>query len=376
MSLVTSLRARAAFRARLHAIPLRIGVTGIRGKSSLVVAVEEELRRRGYRTYAKQTGEQPRSIVDGVVHPIARPDHAPALLEETMRELNRWWTDDLDVAILENQAITPYTMRAFNALYCRPHVVLLTNIRRDHLGDLGTTPTKQARAFARSVPEGATLISAVSDPALVTILKRETAKRRVRLVSAATTDPDEAPPGAENVALLDALLREVDGDGLGASEIARRMNELTQRFSWQPSSIADVVWFPGAGINDVDSTLLVQHHLQREEALPVSYVAVFRDDRRDRTATFTRFFAEQLADEACERVYLAGPAARVVALRLRRWRDRVRVFPDGAETVDEVLATIGRECRGQAVLTVANAVPPLARALADALEHGPALQLA
>lgn len=353
-------RHRWGFNRLLEDIPLRISVSGIRGKSSLVKWCEEEYRARGFRTYAKQTGTDPISIKDGVAHPIPRNGRKGALLEENLRELKKYWP--MDVAVLENQAITPYTMRVFNHRFCRPHYLLVTNVRRDHQGDIARTLPLSAKAFASSAPPGCTLISGEPNPEIAGILRAEAEAVGARFLDAAPRGGPH-PPAYESLTILDALLRESTGRGLDPATMARRRARFLDFFRWRPSALPGVSWFHGAEINDIDSSLTIHRFLQHRRRLPTSFIAYFRADRRDRSASFVEFLRQGFEQGWCERAYIAGGGSRVVARHLRAWRERVRWYPDDVSEVPRLLADVARECRGEAVMTIVNAVPPFPRAV-------------
>jgi len=73
-------------------------------------------------------------------------------LYENERELARF--DSIDVAIVENQGIRPYTTRLVNEQFVDPDLVFLTNVREDHLDTLGRDRTQIARSLTRAVPQG------------------------------------------------------------------------------------------------------------------------------------------------------------------------------------------------------------------------------
>lgn len=354
------LRGRSGFRSLLESLDLRVGVTGIRGKSSLTRMLDRALRARGWTTYAKVTGTEPVSYADGTPHPIERD--GPVMLDETMWEMKRWWP--YEAAVVENQAIGPYTMRSFNELFLRPTHILVTNVRRDHQGDIARSREGIARAFGRSVYPEATVLLGEPDPDLRAILREEAEARGAHVVEA--SPPSEAYiPALESVTLLDALLEEVTGSGLDAETWTDHVADLQRTFRWKPSSRDGLRWFHGAEINDVDSTLIVLDHLFSQDPRPITFVAYFRQDRRDRTASFVPFLRREIRRGRTNRVYLAGDGAETVARRLNA-PDIVDVVPDDPSLVPALVDWIARERAGR-VMTLANAAPPFPKALAAEL---------
>lgn len=359
-------RGVTGYRRMLDDVPLRIAVTGTRGKSGLVVMLERELRARGLATYAKITGYDPISIVDGERHDIVRAGRPGAVLHETMWELKRWWGGGYDAVVLENQATSEYTMRVFNQAFARPGHLLIPNVRRDHLAELGRSLEVHARAFVRAAPHGTTIVSAEPDARLKTIMAEATERIGGRFIDVAP-DPEELPPGFGRPLLVDATLRDIGLEGLGPARLEVERQRLAETYAWRPSAFEGLDWFDGAGINDVDSTAAVLRWMQQRDARRVALFAYFREDRADRTETFRDLFRVALADGTVERVYVSGARAAVVARQLRSFGDRVRVVPDDVSEAIATVRAIAEDCRGGAIMTVANAVPPFSRAVSSVL---------
>jgi hypothetical protein len=354
------LRGRGAgYRRMLEDISLRVAVDGIRGKSSLTKAVDDELRRRGLTTYAKETGTDPISYDDGTPHPIDRRGE-DVTLDETVWEMKSYFP--YQAAVVENQAIGGYTMRFFNRRILDPHYLLVTNVRRDHQGDIHRDLEGIARAFGRAANPGSTLICGERRPELRGIVREEATDRGARFV-AADVPEDDYVPGLETLAILDALLDDAFDDGLSADRRQRERYHLEQRFSWRDASRPGLRWFPAAEVNDVDSTQAILDHLLDQRDVPVTFVAYFRPDRRDRTASFVPFLRRHLEDGTAEGAYLAGAGAEVVQRRLSDLGDRATVVeadPDRAETIVD---QIHDSSQAGHVMTVGNAVPPFPRAI-------------
>lgn len=360
-------RGRRGYTRMLDAVPLRISVSGTRGKSGLTTTLEQQLRRRGYATFAKQTGTDPVSISRGERHPIDRPARGGALFDENIWELKRFWQDGFDALILENQAISGYTMRVFNTRFCKPHYLLITNVRRDHFEDLGSNMYLHPAAFGRSAAPGTTVISGELDEDRAYLLRREVESVGGRFLDAAPRRGGPHPPGFESVTITDALLRDATGDGLTSEEVTEARDALDARFAWGPSALPGISWFHGAEINDVDSTRAIHEYLQHKKQLPTTFVACFRPDRRGRTDTFASYLREELTAGKVHKVFLAGHGAQHVLRLLRPWRDQVECVEDDPATLDDFLDRLADEAAGGAIMTVANAVPPFPRAVAKAL---------
>lgn len=367
-SLPSRFRGRGeGYRRMLDAVKVRVSVSGIRGKSGLTMLLEKAFRERGYATYAKQTGTDPVSYKDGVAHPIDRRGKK-VKLDETMWEMKRF--SPYDVAIVENQAITEYTMRVFNRCLVRPHFLVFTNIRRDHQGDIARTLPGLARSFGASANRGSTVVSGEQRPELNDILRHHAEAQGASFVDVSVAD-EEYVPGIESVAIVDKVLELATGEGLSGAAFEERLTGLRRHFRWWPSSRPGIRWFHGGEINDIDSTAAIRRYLARDEPGPVTYVAYFRADRRDRTASFVGYLQEALGTGDADRAYVAGPGAGLVARRLSSCGGPVTLLPDDPHRVPEFVDRVARESEGGRVMTIVNAVPPFPKAFAREMSLDP-----
>ncbi|PSP96954.1 hypothetical protein BRC94_11375 [Halobacteriales archaeon QS_5_70_17] len=143
---LSALLPRLAHRRRLASVDTKTVVSGTRGKSSLARWLYEILHDRGHDAYAKVTGNRPHSLYDGERRDIERGNRVT--LYENARELRKYTPDDQ--MILENQAVTSHTTRAVNRFFARADVVVLSNIREDHLSTLGTVREMEAEIERRA----------------------------------------------------------------------------------------------------------------------------------------------------------------------------------------------------------------------------------
>lgn len=337
---------------------------GTRGKSGLVERLAQMLEGRELSTYAKVTGTDPVSYKDGVAHPILR-DEGPVQLEETLWELAHF--APADVAIVENQAIGPYTMRVFNRRFLDPDVILVTNLRRDHQSELGDDLESIARANGQAVSPGSLVLCGEPRAQAREPFLEEASEAGATAIDAAPTDGISVP-GREVLPLIDHALSHLCGRGLTHGERSQLESELRETFRWHESSREGLVWFHGAEMNDVDSTAETLAYLQRDQTLPVTFVAYLRKDRRARTKAFRGFLQDVLDAGGAEKVYLVGHGAQALTRRLQAPEARVEVVPDEPDRVPHLVDRIQKESLSGRVMTIANAVPPFPRRLAEELE--------
>jgi len=148
---------RIGLEKRRRAIRLRVAVTGTRGKSSVTRLVASVLREAGYKTLAKTTGSKPMLILpDGTEKDIQRAGR-PSILEQK-KILKLAARMGVEAIVCEMMSIKPECLRAESRQFLRPHVLLITNVRLDHVEDMGGTKPAIAKSMAEAVSGGSTVL--------------------------------------------------------------------------------------------------------------------------------------------------------------------------------------------------------------------------
>ena len=140
----------------IRSIPLRICVTGTRGKSSVVRLIASSLREAGFTVLARTTGSKPVIIFpDGEEKEIKRRG-SPSILEgkKVLREGAKLQAQAL---VLELMSIHPECGYSESVQMFKPHILVITNIRLDHLAQMGSSKEDIACSFASSVPRESTV---------------------------------------------------------------------------------------------------------------------------------------------------------------------------------------------------------------------------
>ena len=143
----------------LLAVPLRIHVNGTRGKSSVTRLIAAGLREGGKRTFAKTTGTAPRVIdaegMDRIIHRLRRPS-----IGEQIRLLNYFAKEEPDAVVMECMAVQPQYQWISEHQMVRSHIGVITNVRPDHLEEMGPTKEDVAYSLCNTVPVKGTLVTA------------------------------------------------------------------------------------------------------------------------------------------------------------------------------------------------------------------------
>ena len=164
-------------RRKVDAVPLRICVTGTRGKSSVTRLIAAALRGSGKTVLARTTGAKPILIFpDGSEEEIQR--RALPTILEGKKILQAGANLDVDVCVVELMGIHPEAIYVESQKIFKPHILVLTNVRLDHMDQMGSTKDNIAFSLAGAIPEGGTIIVPEKElyPAIQRIAESKNAK--------------------------------------------------------------------------------------------------------------------------------------------------------------------------------------------------------
>lgn len=190
--LVYLLVERLLLERKISQIPLRICVTGTRGKSSIVRLIAACLRDAQIPVLAKTTGSKPCLIFpDGSEMEIKRRGN-PTILEGK-KILKTASHAGVQAVVLEMMSIRPEFLQTEVIRMMKPHVFVITNVRMDHVDDIGSTRKEIARCFASAIPEKSTVI--VPEEEFYPIFQRKAEKAKARMILV----PQKLPFGEGNL---------------------------------------------------------------------------------------------------------------------------------------------------------------------------------
>lgn len=132
------------------AAPLRVLVTGSRGKSSIVRLLHAAFTAAGHEAWARITGVVPRELGPTGVRTLERA--AGAHVAEM-----RWWLqrlpDSATAVVLENSAIAP-DLQSLAVQWLQPQLTVFSSAVPDHQEAWGSGPAAAAKALAQGIPLG------------------------------------------------------------------------------------------------------------------------------------------------------------------------------------------------------------------------------
>jgi len=313
-------------------VPRRIAVTGSRGKSGVTRLVAAGLRASGARVLAKTTGSKPVLILpDGSERVIARAGGAS--IREQVRLVALAAELGADTLVAEMMSIGPECLRVESRRILRPGMLALTNVRLDHLDDMGRDKDAIARTLASAVPDGADVFvpeeevrEAFSGAARSAGARLHRVTRAERREGTGEGIPERLPPGEfePNIRLARAVLgalsvdREAADRGIaGAAPDAGSLRIRRGLFGRPPRPATCVSLFAA---NEPESSAAalaeVLGYIPRA-GRPLVGLLALREDRGDRTLQWVRAAGEGFFRDFAA-VVLVGPPARPALRRIRR----------------------------------------------------------
>ncbi len=342
-------------RRRLRQIPVRIHVSGTRGKSSVTRLLAAGLRKAGRRTCAKTTGTLPRMILpDAEEIPVFRPQGAN-IIEQT-RIVSLATALEAEAFVVECMALKPELHWLSEDKLVRATHGVITNCRADHLDVMGPTEQDVARAMAGMIPIDGTLFTA--EKRHLAILEAAARDRGTKLV--AVTDEDRAAVSPADLARF-SYTEHVDNVALSLKVLASLgvSREVALEGMWRakpdPGALTEhrlnffgrrIMFINGFAANDPESSAQVWE-MAKARHPDISHRIVVFNLRVDRVSRTTQLARDVSFWHDADAVVLMGTGSYQfarVALRDTNQRHRF-VYADAArieDTFEQILGACGK----------------------------------
>lgn len=341
---------RRRHNKNLRSIDIRINVNGIRGKSSVTRLIAGALRTQAHwNAIAKTTGTAAMFIYPGGREvPIKRPHGVVNVIEQ--KDIIRKAVDlDARAFVVECMAVMPELQELNQEVLLQANIVVITNVREDHLEEMGPTLEDIARSLSRSMPVGGICVTAEHE--YWEVLQEEADKRNCELVYA---DPSSVTNEEmswfsyitfkDNVAcaLVVAEIVGIDRSIALAGMVAAQPDPGVLRVDeWEYNEKAFRVANLFAA-NDPNSTMMNLRLLQQRRYIgdDLSVIINCRPDRVERNGQMGALVE---AIDPCH-VFLMGTPTRSALLQIpEHLRDRVinlEKVADGQDTLERIVQAL------------------------------------
>lgn len=136
-----------------------IHVNGIRGKSTTSRLIDAGLRDSGYKVFTKITGTSPRVIntlgEEKEINRKGKPN-----IKEQIKAIRWAAKEKADILILECMAVNPILQYICENSILKADITVITNVREDHLDEMGNTLDKIATSLANTIPTNGAFFTA------------------------------------------------------------------------------------------------------------------------------------------------------------------------------------------------------------------------
>ena len=290
-------RALASFRYVIH-------VNGIRGKTGVCRLIDAHLRGAGYRVFTKTTGSTPCYIdTQGVEHEIRRLGNAN--IGEQLAMIRRAHREQAEVLILECMAVQPELQSVAQEQMVRGNLNVITNVRYDHVFEMGESLEEIAASLAHTVPENGMLFT--SDEAFYPYFREVARKKNTEVILCR----EGQYALTENEAIACALGRAI---GIPEEDFPKHISCYKEDFGAHRMYEREEGRFLNLfSANDPQSTKKLLD-LFYDDTSDVVLLYNNRTDRPDRLLLFLRHFFPAVK---CRKIIVMGES-RSLALRLLR----------------------------------------------------------
>ncbi|MFP7484439.1 poly-gamma-glutamate synthase PgsB [Priestia filamentosa] len=348
---------------RIHAVPIRVNINGIRGKSTVTRLVTGVVKEAGYRTIGKTTGTSARMIYwhTSEEEPIKRRLEGPNIGEQR-RVMKKIEDLEPDALICECMAVQPDYQITFQNQLLQANVGVIVNVLEDHMDVMGPTLDEVAQAFLAAIPYNGHLVT-IESPYL-DYFKEEAKKRNSEVIVADNSKITEEYlrkfdymvfPDNASIALAVAEALGIDEETAMAGMLNAQPDPGAMRIVRFGEDEENQAFFVnGFAANDASSTLKIWERVS-ELGYSTNHPIVImncRDDRVDRTIQFAEDVLPYIPSEIV--IAIGGTTSPISDAYERGDLDTNQYFDLEGYSTEEIIEELKPYLKGRVVYGVGN----------------------
>ena len=337
-----------AHKKHVNALPIRVNVNGIRGKSTVTRLITGIIKEAGYKTIGKTTGTSARLIYWDTPEeePIKRRPEGPNIHEQKM-VMKRAAEMGAEALVSECMAVNPDYQIVFQEKLVQANIGVIVNVLEDHMDVMGPTLDNVAEAFTATIPYHGHLI--ISEGPYVDYFKKEAAKRNTKVIVADNSKISESylrkfdymifPENASlSLAVSEAL--GIDEETAYRGMLNAHPDPGAMRIKQIKQGKSTGYFVNGFAANDPASTINIW---KRVESLgyPTKYPIILMNCREDRVDRTIQFADDVLPHLPIDTLVLIGEKADPIKNAVKSGRLKVNQMLDlQGKSTDEIYETL------------------------------------
>lgn len=286
-----------------------IHVNGIRGKSTVTRLIDAGLRECGFNVFSKTTGTVPTMInVNNEDVKVIR--HGNSNIREQLKMIRYATKQNAQVLVLECMAVNPELQKICEEKILNADVTVITNVRPDHILDMGENLDDIAKAFSNTIPTSGKLVI-TNDQYKDFFIQKAKAKNSLVVVVDKWDKDETLDTFGDNISVALGVAEALNLDKKVFFEGMKKYHHDIGAF--EKYKIGNTVFLNGLSINDPYSIKFVYEELVKTyECENMTILLNSRGDRPSRTLQHINL----MKDLKCKKIILTGANLKYIKKKI------------------------------------------------------------